>query len=106
MLVELSIIPLGTGAHISDELAEVLTEVDASGLPYQLTPAGTCIEGEWDEVMRVVRACHERARGRSSHVITTIKIEDQAGETNQLASNIASVRAKAGRRLQTEPAIS
>jgi len=32
----------------SKEIAEVLRIVDDSGLPYQLTPAGTCIEGDWD----------------------------------------------------------
>jgi hypothetical protein len=31
------------------EYSKVLELVDASGLPYQLTPSGTCIEGEWEE---------------------------------------------------------
>ena len=99
MLVELSIIPLGRGAHISDEIAEVLAVVDASGLPYQLTPSGTCIEGEWEEVMTLVRRCHERARELSPHVITTVKIEDDGEARDKLTRNVTSVEEKVGHRL-------
>jgi len=55
MLAELSIIPLGGDTHLSDELGEVLKLVDTYGLPYQLTPSGTCIEGEWNKVMGLIR---------------------------------------------------
>jgi uncharacterized protein YqgV (UPF0045/DUF77 family) len=40
MLAELSIIPVGEGPHISEQIAIALKFVDASGLPYQLTPSG------------------------------------------------------------------
>lgn len=99
MLVELSIIPLGGGTHLSEAIASVLEPVEASGLPYQLTPSGTCVEGEWDEVMAIVRRCHERARERSPHVFTTIRIEDEEGGRDKLTRNVASVEEKAGRRL-------
>jgi uncharacterized protein (TIGR00106 family) len=99
MLVELSVVPLGRGVHLSDEIAEVLALVDASGLPYQLTPSGTCIEGEWDEVMALVRRCHERVRVLSSHVITTIEIEDDGEAHDKLTRNVTSVEEKVGRRL-------
>jgi uncharacterized protein (TIGR00106 family) len=100
MLVELSIIPLGGDTHLSTEIAEVLKLIDESGLPYQLTPSGTCIEGEWDNVMPLIRQCHDRARSTSSHVITTIKIEDEAGEQDKLTRNITSVEEKVGRALR------
>jgi uncharacterized protein (TIGR00106 family) len=99
MLVELSILPLGRGVHLSDEIAEVLKLVDASGLPYQLTPSGTCIEGEWDEVMALVRRCHDRARELSSHVMTTIEIEDDGEARDKLTRNVTSVEEKTGRAL-------
>ena len=102
MLVELAIIPLGGDVHLSDELAVVLEVVHSSGLPYQLTPSGTCIEGEWDEVMSIVHRCHERARERSPHVITTIKVEDDAGEGDKLRRNVASVEEKVGHPLRRE----
>jgi uncharacterized protein (TIGR00106 family) len=101
VLCELSVIPLGGDIHLSDELAEVLEVIDASGLAYQLGPAGTCIEGSWDEVMPVVRDCHERARGVSKHVITILKIEDDEGQGNKIRRNVQSVEGKAGRPLNT-----
>lgn len=96
MLVEFSIIPVGGDGHTSGLLAEALKLVAASGLAYQLTPSGTCVEGGWDEVMAVVRRCHERVRLDCPHVVTTVKLEDDAGETNNLRQNVASVEQKAG----------
>jgi uncharacterized protein (TIGR00106 family) len=100
MLIELSVIPLGGTPHMSEEIAEVLEIIDESGLRYQLTPSGTCIEGAWDEVMPLVRRCHEQVREKSRHVVTTIKIEDEAGVDDKLTSNIASVEAKVGKSLK------
>ena len=98
MLFELSIIPLG-GAHISGEIAEALKIIDKSGLPFQLTPTGTCLEGEWDEVMPILRQCHGRVRQLSPHLVTFIKIEDKAGR-DLLHHNVESVEAKLGHTLQ------
>lgn len=99
MLVELSINLLGRGTHLSQDLAEILKTIDDSGQRYCLTPFGTCIEGEWDEVMGLVKQCHERARNLSSHVMTTIRIEDEEGAKEKLTENIAAVERAAGRRL-------
>jgi len=103
MLVELSIIPVGGQTHSSAEIAKVLKLVEESGLPYQLTPSGTCIEGDWDEIMPLARQCHERARKGSPHVVTFIKIEDDEGERNKLSRNVSSVEEKIGHPLHTEP---
>lgn len=100
MLIALSIIPLGSGSSISDEIAAALEIIDESGLRYQLTPTGTCIEGAWDEVMPIVRRCHEQARKKTGHVVTTIKIEDETGVQDKLTHNIISIEKKAGRSLR------
>ena len=99
MLVEFSIIPLGIHSNVSGEIAEALKLVDASGLPYQLTPTGTCVEGEWDEVIPLVRRCHARVREMSPHVVTTIKIEDEDGALDKITRNVASVEEKVGHSL-------
>jgi uncharacterized protein (TIGR00106 family) len=100
MLVELSIAPLGRGTHLSGDLATILTMIDDSGLPYKLTPSGTCIEGGWDEVMDLMKRCHIRARALSSHVLTTLRIEDEEGASDKLNQNIESVEHAAGRKLK------
>ena len=101
MLIELSINPLGRGSHLSKDLAEILKIIDDSGIRYCLTPSGTCIEGDWDEVMALVKLCHERARALSSHVLTTIRVEDEEGATDKLNENIASLERAAERPLKT-----
>jgi uncharacterized protein (TIGR00106 family) len=104
MLVELTIIPVGGDSHTSDELAEVLKLIDASGLRYELTPSATCIEGDWEEVMPLVRRCHERVLSHCSHLVTNIKIEDEVGAKNKLGANVTSVEEKAGRSLRRDHA--
>ena len=100
MLVELSINLLGRGTHLSQDLAQILKTVDESDLRYCLTPLGTCIEGEWDEVMALVKKCHLQARTLSSHVMTTLRIEDEEGATDKLNENIGAVERAANRKLR------
>ena len=45
MLMELTVIPLGTGSSMSTELAGLIKIIDASGLDYRVTAFGTLIEG-------------------------------------------------------------
>lgn len=99
MLAELSIVPLGRSEHLSSALAEVLDVVDRSGIRYKFTPCGTCLEGSWDEVMDVVARAHARARQGSRHVLTTLRIEDEEGESDKLTRNVTSVEEKLGRPL-------
>ena len=102
MLVELTIIPIGTGAHLADQLADIVGIVDRSGLPYELTPSGTCIEGEWDEVMSVVHRCHEQARISADHIQTLISIEDEKNEKNKLHWNIEALEKRLGHPLRRQ----
>lgn len=101
MLAELNIMPLGGDSHLSDELAKVLRLIDASGLPYQLTASATLIEGEWEEVMPLIRECHERVCELSPHVVTTIRIEEDSGEHDKLTRNVISVEEKVGHPLRS-----
>jgi uncharacterized protein (TIGR00106 family) len=103
MLADLTIIPIGSSAHTSDTLAEVLNAIDTSGIAYQLTPTTTCLEGSWEKVMNVARLCHEIARRNHAHVVTEIRIEDD-GDHGMLRHNLESVESHAGRSFNTHPA--
>jgi uncharacterized protein (TIGR00106 family) len=104
MLADLAVIPVGHGAHTSDVLSEVLKAIKASGLPYQLTPTSTCIEGGWDEVMAVVKHCRSIARGSAPHVITLLRIEDDLEQrSGKLVANVESVEQEAGEDFSTSP---
>ena len=100
MLVEFAIIPLGVGESLAAPLAQVLDIVDKSSLPYKLTPSGTCIEGDWDEVMQVIKTCHEQLRKQSQHIVTTLRIQDEVGETDQINRNITAIEEQLGRKLR------
>jgi uncharacterized protein YqgV (UPF0045/DUF77 family) len=55
MLAELSMTLLGRGTQLSGDLGRILKIIDESGIRYKLTPSGTCLEGEWDEVMDLIK---------------------------------------------------
>ncbi len=100
MLVEFSIIPLGEGSSLGEHLAEVLRIVDESGLPYKLNPMGTCIEGEWNEVFRVIRKCHSAMMKRADRVVLQISVDDRKGRTDRLEGKIRSIEKRLGRKLR------
>ena len=96
MLLELRILPLGVGAHISNQIAEALKIIEASGTPYKLTPSGTCLEGDWEDVLPLVKKCHDAARQSTPHVVTLLKIEDDDGPADKLLRNVYAVEEKVG----------
>jgi len=94
MIVEFSIVPIGRGESLIEPVARILDLVDKSGLPYQLTAMGTIVEGEWDEVIGLVRRCHESMRGQASRVYTHITIDDRRDKKVALGDKTASVEAR------------
>ena len=100
MLLELSVIPLGRGRSISADLADLMGIIDASGLDYRLTAAGTILEGTWDQVMDVAKKCHSEMLRKTERVITLMKVDDYAERTGRLAAAVASVEQKTGKPLK------
>jgi len=96
MLVQFSIVPLGTGESISEGVAEVIRIVDESGLPYRTNPMGTVIEGEWDELMPLIRECHEVTLKSAPRVLTSISIDDRPGKPDRISEKIKSVEKRLG----------
>jgi uncharacterized protein (TIGR00106 family) len=100
MLVEFSIIPVGAGSSIGDQLAGVLKIVDASGLPYKVNPMGTVIEGEWDEVMKLIKKCHDAVMKTGERAVTTISIDDRKGKPNRIEEKVKSIEKRIGKSLK------
>lgn len=98
MLFELQILPLGVGTDIREAVADAVEVVEEAGLSYRLTPSGTVIEGTWERVMPVIEQAHIRARKRSDHLVTTLRIEDDAAGTNKLSENVRTVEESLSRR--------
>ncbi|MDH5203780.1 MAG: MTH1187 family thiamine-binding protein [Nitrospirota bacterium] len=100
MLIEFSIIPIGVGNSIGGQLAEVLKIVDISGLPYKVNPMGTVIEGEWDEVMKLIKKCHRTVMKTGERVLTTISIDDRKGKPNRIEEKVKSIERRIGKTLK------
>ena len=100
MLAEFSIIPIGVGSSVGARLAEVLKIVDASGLPYKINPMGTVVEGEWDEVMRLIRKCHRTVMRAGERAVTTISIDDRKGKPNRIDRKVRSIEKRIGKALK------
>ena len=54
-LIALAIAPVGTGDELSADVAEVVKVIRESGLPNKTSSMFTEIEGEYEEVMEVVK---------------------------------------------------
>lgn len=101
VLLEFSMAPAGKGTSVSPFVARSLDIIDKSGLPYQLTPMGTILEGEWDQVMTVVTACYQAMTVDCERIGVNIKIDARAGAGGRLKSKLESVQQKLGRKLST-----
>ena len=100
MLIEFSIVPVGSGSSIGDRLAEVLKIVDDSGLPYKVNPMGTVVEGEWDELFKLVRKCHSVVIKQEERVITTISVDDRKEKPNRIEEKVKSIEKRLGKALK------
>jgi uncharacterized protein (TIGR00106 family) len=100
MLVQFSVVPLDTGESISEGVAEVIRMVDESGLPYKTNPMGTVVEGGWEEVMALVRKCHDEALRGARRVLTSISIDDRPGKPDRITGKVQSIEKKLGREIK------
>jgi uncharacterized protein (TIGR00106 family) len=94
ILAEFSITPIGAGESLSAYVAECMKIVRESGLPHELTAMGTIVEGEWDEVMAVIKACHMAVRAKCRRVSTIIKIDDREAPPGRIKAKVESVLKK------------
>lgn len=97
MLVQFTVVPIGCGESLSQGVAEVIRIVDESGLPYKTNPMGTVVEGEWEEVMELVRKCHEEMLRHAPRVLTSLSIDDRPGKSARITEKIKSVENRLGR---------
>ena len=99
MLLEFSMFPMGKGESVGDYVARSLDIIDRSGVPYRLNPMGTVLEGEWDEVMGVVKQCYEKMTADCGRVTCTLKFDWRRDATGRITGKVASVERRLGRDL-------
>jgi uncharacterized protein (TIGR00106 family) len=101
LLIELSMSPMDKGPSVSKWVARSLEIIDRSGLPYRLGPMGTCIEGEWDEVLAVVKKCWKRMSRDSVRITFSVKGDWRRGAKGRLESKVVTVERHLKRKLRT-----
>lgn len=93
MLVAFSISPSGgdeTGG-VSEAVVRAVKVVRDSGLPNETTSMFTTVEGEWDEVMAVVKRAVEVVGEESPRVSLVLKADIRPGYTGQLTAKVQRV---------------
>lgn len=96
MLVAFSVAPSGTGradGSVHDAVAAAVAVVRESGLPNRTTSMFTEIEGEWDEVMDVVRRATEAVGRYGSRVSLVLKADIRPGRTGELDGKVRRLEA-------------
>ncbi len=94
VIAELSIFPLDKGVSLSPYVARAVGIIEKSGLAREFGPMGTCIEGEWEEVMQVVSACFQDLAKDCTRISMSLKIDYRQGQAGRLQSKISSVQEK------------
>jgi len=92
MLVAFSVTPIGTAAtSVGDAVAEAVRIVRDSGLPNRTDAMFTTIEGDWDEVMAVVKAATEAVAVRTGRASLVLKADLRPGVTGALDAKVRSI---------------
>jgi len=91
MLVAFSVTPLGVGDSVGELVAEAVRVVRASGLPNRTDAMFTTIEGEWDEVMAVVKRAVDVVAAAAPRVSLVVKADIRPGVTGQLTAKVDDV---------------
>ena len=94
VIVEFSIFPLDKGESLSPYVARALKLIQDSGLPYELNPMGTCVEGDWNDVMALVDRCFQALEKDCNRISLSLKADFRKGPSGRMKSKVASVREK------------
>jgi uncharacterized protein (TIGR00106 family) len=89
------------GESLSKYVSRSLKIIDESGVPYRLNPMGTVLEGEFEEVMNVVKQCYETMRKDCKRITCGIKIDYREGKSGRLESKIAAIEKNLGKEMKT-----
>lgn len=94
VLAELSIFPMDKGISLGSYVARAMQVIRNSGLEYQLGPMGTCLQGEWAEVMQTVQECFQELEQDCDRIYLTLKVDCHKGKTDLLQGKVRSVQEK------------
>lgn len=90
-LIAVAIAPFGVGDELSPEVAEVVRVIRESGLPNKTYSMFTEIEGEWDEVMKVVKDATFVLAEKGIRTEVVLKADIRPGYSDTMNSKVEKV---------------
>ncbi|HWO68759.1 MAG TPA: MTH1187 family thiamine-binding protein [Umezawaea sp.] len=94
MLIAFSVSPLGGESDsVAKAVAEAVRVVRESGLPNETNAMFTLVEGEWDEVMAVVKKATEAVQAAAPRVSLVLKADIRPGFEGELTAKVERVEA-------------
>lgn len=95
VIIDLCVVPMGVSTSVSNEIALIESLIRKSGLKNQLHPYGTVIEGEWDDVMALVKECHTLLHNKGiKRLFTSIKIGTRVDKEQTMEDKVSVVEQK------------
>jgi uncharacterized protein (TIGR00106 family) len=94
VILDFSMYPLDKGESLSPYVARSIRIIRDSGLPHEFRSMGTSIEGEFDEVMALVKRCFEAMRQDCNRVVLSLKADYREGPGGRMQRKIESVEEK------------
>ena len=95
VMIDLCVVPMGVGVSVSSYVTLCQRIIKDAGLDHQMHAFGTNIEGEWDEVFAVVKACHEAVhKAGADRVTTSMRVGTRTDRLQSIEDKIESVNRK------------
>lgn len=91
MIIAFSITPLGVGEGVGEYVADAVRVVRDSGLPNHTDAMFTSVEGDWDEVMDVVKRAVDAVAARAPRVSLVLKADIRPGVTDGLTAKVETI---------------
>jgi uncharacterized protein (TIGR00106 family) len=88
MIAAFSVTPLGGSDSVSELVADAVRIVRESGLPNETNAMFTNLEGEWDDVMGVIKRCVEHIAEQAPRVSVVIKIDHRPGVVDAMRHKV------------------
>ncbi len=93
-VMDITVIPGGNPSPSASKVVkEVLKRLDKMGVKYMLTPMATCVEGDMDTLLKVIKVVHNVPFEMGyPRVLTIVKIDERKDKELTLEGKIKSVK--------------
>ena len=93
-ILEISVIPVGTkDPSFSSFVSQACKMVEEEGLKYQITPTGTIVEGDIDQIMSLAQKMHQIPFSMgASRLISNITIDERHDKETDMERQVQAVK--------------